>query len=133
MLRTGIDLIEIDRVRSLIARYGSRFLERVFTHQEIAELQENAASLAGRLAVKEAVAKALGTGIGVVAWREIEILRGPRREPVLRLHGAAARLAGEIGLEEWSVSISHTQTHAVGLAVALGGSSHALETDSKAW
>ena len=118
MIRSGIDLIEIERVRSLIERYGSRFLERVFTPQEIAELRDNAASLAGRLAVKEAVAKALGTGIGAVAWREIEILRGPRREPVLRLHGSAERLAGELGLQEWSVSISHTQTHAVGLAVA---------------
>jgi holo-[acyl-carrier protein] synthase len=118
MLRTGIDLIEIERVRSLIERYGARFLERVFTPQEISELGDNAASLAGRFAVKEAVAKALGTGIGVVAWREIEILRGPQREPVLRLHGAAARLSAELGLHEWSVSISHSQTDAVGLAVA---------------
>jgi len=119
MLRTGIDLIEIERVRSMIERYGARFLERVFTQQEIAELGDNIASLAGRFAVKEAVAKALGTGIGVVAWREIEILRGPRREPVLYLHGEAARLADQLGLQEWSVSISHTPTHAVGLAVAL--------------
>jgi holo-[acyl-carrier protein] synthase len=118
MLRTGIDLIEIDRVRDLLERYGSRFLERVFTPQEIAEMGDNVASLAGRFAVKEAVSKALGTGIGVVAWQEIEILRGPSREPVLHLHGAAARLADQLGLGEWSVSISHTQTHAVGLAVA---------------
>jgi len=119
MIRTGIDLIEIERVRSLLERYGSRFIERVFTPQEIAELRENTASLAGRFAAKEAVAKALGTGIGAVAWREIEILRGPQREPVLHLHGAAARLAGELGLGEWSVSISHSQTHAVAMAVAL--------------
>ena len=119
MIRTGIDLIEIERVRSLLERYGSRFIERVFTPQEIAELRENTASLAGRFAAKEAVAKALGTGIGAVAWREIEILRGPQREPVLHLHGAAARLSGELGLGEWSVSISHSQTHAVAMAVAL--------------
>lgn len=119
-LRTGIDLIEIDRVRDLLERYGPRFLGRVFTPQEIAEVGENVASLAGRFAVKEAVAKALGTGIGRVAWREIEIVRGPQREPVLRLHGTAARLSNELGLHEWSVSISHSQTHAVGLAVAQG-------------
>jgi holo-[acyl-carrier protein] synthase len=118
MLRTGIDLIEIERVRDLLERYGPRFMERVFTPQEIAELGENAVSLAGRFAVKEAVAKALGTGIGAVAWREIEIVRGPRREPVLHLHGEAARLSAELGLQEWSVSISHTQAHAVGMAVA---------------
>ena len=120
MLRTGIDLIEIERVRSLLERYGRRFLERVFTPQEIAELSENAASLAGRFAVKEAVAKALGTGIGAVTWREIEILRGPRREPVLHLHGAAASLASELGLVEWAISISHSQTDAVGMVVAKG-------------
>ncbi len=118
MLRTGIDLIEIDRVRSLMERYGARFLERVFTPQELAELGKNAASLAGRFAVKEAVSKALGTGIGAVTWREIEILRGPQREPVLHLHGNAARLAAELGLQEWAVSISHSQTEAVGVVVA---------------
>jgi holo-[acyl-carrier protein] synthase len=120
MLRTGIDLIEIERVRDLLERYGRRFLERVFTPQEIAQVGENVASLAGRYAAKEAVAKALGTGIGAVAWREIEILRGPQREPRLHLHGEAARLAGELGLQEWSLSISHSQTDAVALAVARG-------------
>ena len=119
MLRTGIDLIEIERVRSLLERYGARFLERVFTQQEITELGENVSSLAGRFAAKEAVAKALGTGIGAVAWREIEILRGPQREPVLHLHGAAAELAQALGLDEWSVSISHSLTDAVGMAVAV--------------
>jgi holo-[acyl-carrier protein] synthase len=119
VLRTGIDLIEIERVRSLLERYGDRFLERVFTPQEIAELGENVSSLAGRFAAKEAVAKALGTGIGVVTWREIEILRGPQREPVLHLHGAAAELAEALGLDEWSVSISHSQSDAVGMAVAM--------------
>ena len=119
MLRTGIDLIEIERVRSLLERYGARFLERVFTPQEVTELGENVASLAGRFAAKEAVAKALGTGIGAVAWREIEILRGPQREPVLHLHGAAAELAQALGLDEWSVSISHSLTDAVGMAVAV--------------
>jgi holo-[acyl-carrier protein] synthase len=118
MLRTGIDIIEIDRVRQLLERYGARFLERIFTTQEIADAGDNAASLAGRFAAKEAVAKALGTGIGPVTWQEIEILRGPNREPVLCLHGAAAQLANELGLGEWSLSISHSQTDAVGMAVA---------------
>ncbi len=116
-LSTGIDLLEIERIQGMIARHGGRFLERVFTPQEIAELGGNVASLAGRFAAKEAVAKALCTGIGPVAWREIEILRGPSRQPVLSLHGAAARLAEQLGLSQWSVSISHTQTHAVAVAV----------------
>jgi holo-[acyl-carrier protein] synthase len=116
-LATGIDLIEIERVQRMIDDYGKRFLQRIFTLQELTELGENVDSLAGRFAAKEAVAKALGTGIGAVAWGEIEILRGPQRQPILHLHGAAARLAEKQGLNEWSVSISHTQTHAVAVAV----------------
>jgi holo-[acyl-carrier protein] synthase len=119
-LATGVDLIEIERVQSTIGRYGRRFLERVFTAQELAEVGNNTASLAARFAAKEAVAKALGTGIGPIAWREIEILRGPARQPLLTLHGAAQKLASEMGLEVWSISLSHTQTHAIALAVATG-------------
>lgn len=117
---SGIDLIEIDRVVQAIERHGERFLERVFTPQELTELNGNPASLAGRFAAKEAVAKALGTGIGPVAWREIEILRGPAREPVLHLHGMAARLAAEKHLTQWSVSLSHTQTLAIAAVFAVG-------------
>jgi holo-[acyl-carrier protein] synthase len=120
-LATGIDLIEIDRVQGMIAHYGQRFLERVFTAGELADCKENPASLAARFAAKEAVSKALGTGIGPVAWHEIEILRGPSREPLLHLHGAAAQKASELGLITWSVSLSHTQMHAVAMAVAVSG------------
>jgi len=120
LLATGVDLIEIERVQSTIQRYGARFLERVFTPQELAEVGNNTASLAARFAAKEAVAKALGTGIGPIAWREIEILRGPARQPLLHLHGAAQKLASEMGFDVWSISLSHTQTHAIAVAVAIG-------------
>ena len=118
-LRTGIDLVEIERFESAIRRHGARFLERIFTPHELAEVGENLASLAARFAVKEAVAKALGTGIGPVRWQEIEVLRGPARQPALRLHGAASQLAKELDLENWSISLSHTSTHAIALVVAL--------------
>ena len=120
LLATGVDLIEIERVQSTIQRYGARFLERVFTPQELAEVGNNTASLAARFAAKEAIAKALGTGIGPIAWREIEILRGPARQPLLHLHGAAQKLASEMGFDVWSISLSHTQTHAIAVAVAIG-------------
>jgi holo-[acyl-carrier protein] synthase len=81
---------------------------------------ENIASLAGRFAAKEATAKALGTGIGDVGWQEIEILRGPARQPRLFLHGRASNLADELDLETWSLSLSHTRTHAIALVVAIG-------------
>lgn len=119
-LTSGIDLFEIERMQQAIQRYGERFLRRVFTPHELAEVGDNPASLAARFAAKEAVAKALGCGIGVVSWQEIEIQRGERRQPVLHLHGAAANLAAELGLDAWSVSLSHTQTHAVAMVVATG-------------
>ena len=79
------------------------------------------ASYAGRFAIKEAVAKALGTGIGDVRWLDIEVVSDERSKPTLVLHNEAAKLAKADGLTQWSISISHTNTHAIGFAVAIGG------------
>lgn len=119
MLASGVDLIEIERVQGAIERYGRRFLERVFTAQELEECGGQPASLAARFAAKEAVSKALGTGIGAIGWLEVEILRGESRQPVLHLHGEAARLASEQGLRQWSLSLSHSRTHALAFVVAM--------------
>jgi holo-[acyl-carrier protein] synthase len=119
-LRTGVDLVEIDRFESAVARHAARFLDRVFTKRELSEVGDSMASLAARFAAKEAVAKALGTGIGVVGWLEIEIARGAERQPVLCLHGEAARLAKELCLDSWSLSLSHSRTHAIAFVVAMG-------------
>lgn len=119
-LRTGIDMIDIERLAGPNPAVRQRFLRRVFTPRELEECGGSPQSLAGRFAAKEAVAKALGVGIGPVAWQEIEILTGPQGQPVLQLHGAARDLAGRLGLITWSVSISHTRTQAVAVAVATG-------------
>ena len=84
-LSTGVDLVEINRLQEAIERHGDRFLQRIFTSQELQEVRGNLPSLAACFAAKEAVAKALGTGIGAVNWREVEVLRGAERQPVLRL------------------------------------------------
>jgi holo-[acyl-carrier protein] synthase len=120
-LKTGVDLIEIERFTTAYKRYGERLLQRLFTPTEIAENGLNMASLAARFAAKEAVAKAFGTGIGHVAWQDIEICRGAAGEPILHLYGAASRLAAEHHLDTWSLSLSHTQNHALAFVVALGG------------
>lgn len=117
---SGVDMIEIERMSQIVARHGRRFLERVFTPGELEDARHNPASLAARFAAKEAVAKALGTGIGPVAWREIEIRRGPAREPILILHGNAQALAEQLGLQTWSISLSHTEKQAIATAVAVG-------------
>lgn len=125
ILRTGIDLIEIERLEKLNPNIRQRFLERVFTEGEREDAGEVWATLAGRFAGKEAVAKALGCGIGWVAWKDIEIRRGAQGEPVLKLHGNAHKAALELGLDTWSISISHSRTHATAMVVALGAGSGA--------
>jgi holo-[acyl-carrier protein] synthase len=117
-LRTGIDLIEIDRLEELNPAIRERFLQRVFTFNELEESRGQLPTLAGRFAAKEAVAKALGCGIGPISWQEIEIRRGEQGQPVLKLSGNAQRIAGDQGLTTWSISISHTRQHAVAVAVA---------------
>jgi holo-[acyl-carrier protein] synthase len=119
LLRSGVDLVDIQRLADLKPAIRERFLRRVYTPHELSAFQSSFTSLAGRFAAKEAVAKALGVGIGPIGWQEIEILSGPEGEPVLQLHGAAQVLADQLGLDEWSISISHTHTQAIAMVVAL--------------
>lgn len=119
MLAVGVDILEVERMVRGIERYGDRFCDRFFTAREQEQCGGRATSLAGRFAVKEAVGKALGTGIGDVGWKEIEIISDQSGRPYLILHGQAARIAAHHGLTEWAISVSHTKSHAVGMAVAI--------------
>lgn len=119
-LRTGVDLIEITRIREAMERHGERFLSRVFTEVEQQECGGRAWSLAARYAAKEAVAKALGCGIGDVGWLDIEVRSDERKAPYLVLHGEGERMAKELGLTTWSLSLSHTGGQAVAFVVAAG-------------
>ena len=120
MLRTGVDLIETERIKDSIEKFGDRFLKRIYTSKELSLFGGNTGSLAARWAAKEAVAKALGCGIGPVEWTEIEILHGNQKEPVLFLYGEADIIAKKLGLTSWSLSLSHTKEHAVAFVVAVG-------------
>lgn len=122
MLRTGVDLIETERIQAAITRHGQRFLTRVYTTNELEICQGRMESLAGRFAAKEAVAKALGTGIwrNGIDWTDIEIRRDEMTgAPVLTLHAAAAAQAQHLGLTEWSLSLSHDRERAIAFVVAL--------------
>lgn len=122
MLRCGIDMIEHERVEQGIARLGERFLNRFFTAGEREDCADAPYRLSARLAAKEAVAKALGTGIGDVRWVEIEIrVNNPRKRPTLHLYGAAAQFAAELGLTQWDVSLTHAKHYAAAMVVAMGG------------
>lgn len=121
MLRTGVDLVEISRIKKSLEK-SDRFLKRVYTEREIADCRGKMSSLAARWAVKEAVSKAFGTGIGDVGFQEIEVRKDERDAPHLFLSGNAAKLAEELGLTEWSISLSHTEEYAVAFVVAMGNS-----------
>lgn len=122
-LKTGIDLIEIPRLRAALARFGERFLERVFTPHEIAECRGQPEALAACFAAKEAASKALGTGIGPIGWREVEVRHRPSGEPYLVLYGRAADLAARLGLTTWTVSLTHSREMAAAVVVAFGDGS----------
>lgn len=119
MLRNGVDLIEISRLSELNPSIKNRFITRVFTENEIAICNENDASLAGRFAAKEAVAKALGTGIGDIRWKDIEILQKENGEPVIVLHANAKQMEETLGITEWAISISHNRSMAMAFVIAL--------------
>ena len=118
MLTTGVDIIEIPRIKQVLDRYGQRFLNRVFTPAEIAYCRGRAPNLAGRIAAKEAAMKALGTGVRGVSWKDIEVIRADSGAPSLRLHGRAEKRAERLQMSEMSLSISHSREYAVAFVVA---------------
>ena len=117
----GTDLMEIARIEASIARFGDRFLARVFTPGEIAycRRKKNAGeSFAARFAAKEAGAKALGTGISQgVGWLELEVTREPGGKPALTLRGRAAARARALGIMHISMSITHSRDTALAVVI----------------
>ena len=117
MLHTGVDIIEITRIKRIIDRWGMRFLGRIYTEPELRLCRGKPSSLASRFAGKEAVMKTLGTGIKGISWREIEILAEPSGQPIVNLHGKARIRAANLGLESLAISLSDSKEHAVAFVV----------------
>jgi holo-[acyl-carrier protein] synthase len=125
---SGIDLIEVERVRRVLEdpKIGLRFRDRVYTEGEIDYCEGKGRgkyeSYAGRFAAKEAVMKALGTGWGKrVGWQDIETLPIPGGKPEVTLHHGASELARRLGISRLSISIAHTKNHAIAYVIAEGG------------
>lgn len=116
----GVDVVDVGRFCRLLAARGADLTTRVFTAAERRESDGQPQRLAARLAVKEATAKALGTGIGPIGWRDVEVVTDSSGAPSLRLHGAAAAVAGTRGYERSRVSLSHEATHAVAFVILMG-------------
>ena len=117
MLVTGIDIIEIPRIRCVAERYGQRFFRRIYTDRELAYCRGRAPQLASRFAAKEATMKALGTGIHGVRWRDIEVIRPRGRAPTVELYGTARARAEKLGIDSLAVSLTHSHEYAVAFVV----------------
>jgi len=120
----GIDLVEVARIAKMHADHGRHFLDRCFTAAEQAYCLDHKVPgphLAGRFAVKEAILKVLGTGWrGQIAWTDMEIINNKDGKPELTLSGESARIAAELGIKRWHVTISHTEMHATASAIGEG-------------
>lgn len=119
----GIDVVEVARIAAAIDRHGETFLGKLFTaaEREYCETRKNPAlHYAARFAAKEAVSKALGTGIGKHAGLlDLEVVHDAAGAPKLRLRGAAEAFANEHGITEIQISLTHTRDYAAANAIAI--------------
>jgi holo-[acyl-carrier protein] synthase len=121
LIGLGIDAIDIGRFRAVLARRPA-LAARLFTDDERAYARRRAdpaPSLAARFAAKEAAMKALGVGLGAFGWKDVEVVTSVAGRPSLSVHGAAAALAGDQGVEKWQVSLTHTESFAQAVVAAL--------------
>jgi len=120
----GIDLVETERIEQVWRRHPDRFLDRILTPAERAycERRKNPVpNIAGRWAAKEAILKVLGTGWrGEIAWTDMEILNDRAGRPHLTLSGHCQKLANELGITRFELSITHTQHYAAASAIGVG-------------
>ena len=128
MLSVGVDICEIPRIEQALSRWGERFLGRVYTPAEVAYCRGRVPELAARFAAKEAISKALGTGIWGISWREMEVLADRRGKPLVTLHGRAVARAEALGLGEWAISLTHSDHAAIAFVVAREGNGQAALT-----
>ncbi|NIA21275.1 MAG: holo-[acyl-carrier-protein] synthase [Anaerolineaceae bacterium] len=120
----GVDIIEVERIARMMADHPRRFIARTFTEKEIAFAERRkrgrAEVYAGLFAAKEAVMKALGTGLRRgVAFRDIEVLHKDSGEPHVELHGRTAEVAAERGMARLWISISHIESRATASAIGV--------------
>jgi holo-[acyl-carrier protein] synthase len=121
---TGVDIAEVGRIKAAVERFGDRFLKRVFTPAEVRYCMGKinvAERLAARFAAKEAVMKAIGTGLRHgITWQDVEVLRMPGQRPVLKFSGKAAEFAERLGCKRTHLSLSHTKEQAIAHVILEG-------------
>jgi holo-[acyl-carrier protein] synthase len=120
IVSTGVDIVEVSRIKEMTEKHADRFLKRIFTAREITYCRARKYKyehFAARFAAKEAAMKALGVGLGSVALREIEVVRMPRGDVRLQLVGKALEKADGLGIAQFHLSLSHTRDYAVAVVI----------------
>jgi len=125
VIGVGIDLVDLERVRSLLANKGEKAMTRFFSEREreyLATRTDATGHAAARIAAKEAVYKAMQSlrGARAIGWRDIEVSRDAEGKPAIELHGLAARLSDESGGLRIQISLTHSATSAGAIAVVEG-------------
>jgi len=119
---TGIDIIEVDRIKNSIQKYSDRFKKKIFTQKEIDYCDsqaEPAKHFAARFSVKEAVLKCFGTGMsGGILWKDIEVDKLESGQPILNLYGKGEKIFDQLNLKQIHISITHDKSYAVAHAIA---------------
>ncbi|MFC1478101.1 holo-ACP synthase [Candidatus Margulisiibacteriota bacterium] len=128
----GLDLVEISRIKEMAQKHKGRFLDRVFTPAELEYCMTKTVmrfpELAARFAAKEAVVKALGTGMRGISWKEVEVIRNPLGKPDILLHDRAAGIAEQLGVVHIHISLTHARDTSAAVAILEYG--HEEEHDS---
>ncbi len=117
-VEVGVDAIEIERIAAALDRFGLRFLNRIYTERERDRYGNRPAELAARFAAKEAVMKALGTGVRGIRWRDIETLPNRRGKPIVKLHETAAKRARQLGFRHIAISLTHSRSDSIAMVAA---------------
>lgn len=121
-MMTGVDIVQISRIEKLANNKRESFLNRIFTDNEIAYIDKkgnNSKTIAGLFAAKEAISKALGTGIGQVSWKNLEIYHDDKGKPLVSLSSNLTPLLDELGLNnnKFDISISHDGDYAIAFVI----------------
>lgn len=119
-MRTGVDIIEIKRIEKILERRRYSFYKKVFTYSEIEYIESKGNSyktVAGLFATKESVSKLLGTGIGNLNWKDVEILHDENGRPFINMNFKIGKYLEKLGLNSIEISISHEKEYAISFSI----------------
>lgn len=120
MITTGVDIIKVDRIKKILDNKREAFYNKIFTEKEILYIQSknnDPKTVATLFAAKEAISKALGTGIGKITWKDMEISHDKNGKPLVNLTQRTTYILNDLNINKFDISISHEEEFAVAFAI----------------